>query len=67
MTGKPKKAKRQLTVLETVEIAAMIDAQAEREGVDRADILRRAIRNYIFSLPDSSVHGTNPQTNPQAA
>lgn len=45
------KNKVRLVVDEDESIVKRIDAIAEAEGVARADILRRAIRRLLFSLP----------------
>ena len=47
------KTKIQVTVTEDAELIARIDDIAEREGLKRADILRRAIRTWLFSLPNT--------------
>lgn len=44
--------KIRITVDEDRTIVAKLDAIAEAEGLARADVLRRAIRRLIFSMPD---------------
>lgn len=46
------KDKIRLVVDEDKTIVARIDEIAEAEGLARADILRRAIRRLLFSMPD---------------
>lgn len=45
------KNKIRLVVDEDENIVKQIDAIAEAEGIARADVLRRAIRRLLFSLP----------------
>lgn len=45
------KGKIRIVVDEDQAIVAQIDAIAEAEGLARADVLRRAIRRLIFSMP----------------
>lgn len=46
------KGKVRLVVDEDEKIVAQLDDMAEAEGLARADILRRAIRRLLFSMPD---------------
>jgi len=46
------KGKVRLVVDEDQTIVARLDEIAEAEGLARADILRRAIRRLLFSMPD---------------
>lgn len=46
------KNKIRIVVDEDETIVAQIDAIAESEGLARADILRRAIRRLLFSMPN---------------
>lgn len=46
------KNKIRIVVDEDAAIVARIDEIAEAEGIARADILRRAIRRLLFSMPD---------------
>jgi len=43
----------QITVIEDLELVSQIDSIAAREGLSRADVLRRAIRSWLFSLPST--------------
>lgn len=45
------KTKIRLVVDEEPAIVARLDAIADAEGIARADVLRRAIRRLLFSLP----------------
>lgn len=45
------KAKIRLVVDEDAAIVARLDAIAEAEGIARSDVLRRAIRRLLFSMP----------------
>lgn len=45
------KNKVRLVVDEDENIVKQIDAIAEAEGIARSDVLRRAIRRLLFSLP----------------
>ena len=45
------KTKIRIVVDEDTDIVAKIDAMAEAEGLSRSDMLRRAIRRLLFSLP----------------
>lgn len=45
------KNKIRIVVDEDAAIVARIDEIAEAEGIARADILRRAIRRLLFSMP----------------
>lgn len=51
----------QVTVVEDTAIIAHIDRIAQHEGLKRSDILRRAIRHWLRSLPDGSINGSLPQ------
>jgi metal-responsive CopG/Arc/MetJ family transcriptional regulator len=56
MSDKPK-MEIVLAVKETAEIVAVMDRVAEREGVSRSDIARRAFRQFVFSLPKDFLEG----------
>lgn len=47
MTDKPK---IRIVVDEDASIVAQLDQIADAESISRADVLRRAIRRYLFSL-----------------
>jgi hypothetical protein len=51
----------QVTVVEDTDIVAQLDTIAKGEGLQRADILRRAIRRYLISLPINSSEVINTQ------
>lgn len=53
------KDKHRIIVDEDKEIVAQIDAIAHHEGITRSDVLRRAIRNLVFSLPNVPINGNN--------
>lgn len=57
--------KIQVTVVEDTSIIDRIDTIAAAEGLKRADILRRAIRFWLISLPVSSINGSDPQKTQQ--
>lgn len=46
------KSKIRLVVDEDAAIVARLDAIAANEGIARSDLLRRAIRRLLFSLPN---------------
>jgi metal-responsive CopG/Arc/MetJ family transcriptional regulator len=46
------KGKIRIVVDEDEAIVARLDEMAEAEGIARADMLRRAIRRLLFSMPD---------------
>ncbi len=46
------KTKVRLVVDEEAAIVARLDAIAAAEGIARSDVLRRAIRRLLFSLPN---------------
>jgi hypothetical protein len=50
--------KIQVTVLEDTSIIDRIDAMAQAEGLQRADILRRAIRLLVFGVSVRSTGGS---------
>lgn len=54
------KQKIRIVVDEDAEIVARLDALAESEGLSRSDLLRRAIRRLVFSLPKISADGNIP-------
>lgn len=58
----PAAGKVRITVDEEPAIVAQMDALANAEGLSRNDIMRRAIRNMLFSLPAGSIQRTNPHT-----
>lgn len=55
------KQKIRIVVDEDAAIVARLDAMAEAEGIARSDILRRAIRRLVFSLPQVPTFGNNPE------
>lgn len=55
------KAKIRIVVDEDAEIVARLDALAEAEGLSRSDMLRRAIRRLLFSLPSIPISGNIPE------
>lgn len=59
MTDKPK---IRLVVDEDAAIVAKLDAIAEAEGIARSDVLRRAIRRLLFSLPNVPTNENIPAT-----
>jgi metal-responsive CopG/Arc/MetJ family transcriptional regulator len=52
--------KIRIVVDEDASIVARLDALAESEGLSRADMLRRAIRRMLFSLPSVPETGNKP-------
>lgn len=56
-----------IVVDEDAGIVARLDELAEIEGLSRADILRRAIRRLLFSLPTVPEIGINPKEGEQVA
>lgn len=59
--------KIRIVVDEDASIVARLDALAETEGLSRADMLRRAIRRMLFSLPIVPENGNNPKEQEQVA
>lgn len=57
----PAAGKIRITVDEDPAIVARMDALAGEEGLSRNDIMRRAIRRLLFSLPTSSIDGSDPR------
>lgn len=64
MTDKPKV---RIVVDEDAALVAQLDAIAEAEGIARSDVLRRAIRRLLFSLPNVPTFGTTPDDEQVAA
>ncbi len=60
MTDKPK---IRIVVDEDAAIVAKLDAIAEAESISRSDVLRRAIRRLVFSVPTSPTFtfGVSPE------
>ena len=56
------KSKIRLVVDEDAAIVARLDAIAEAEGIARSDVLRRAIRRLLFSLPNVPANENIPAT-----
>lgn len=54
------RVKIRLVVDEDESIVLKLDAIAESEGLSRADILRRAIRRLLLSLPNVPEIENNP-------
>lgn len=52
------KTKIRIVVDEDADIVARLDAIAEREAISRSDMLRRAIRRMLFSLPNDFTNET---------
>lgn len=59
--------KIRIVVDEDASIVARLDALAETEGLSRSDMLRRAIRRLLFSLPTVPDFGNNPKDDEQVA
>jgi hypothetical protein len=60
--GKPmEKSKIRLVVDEDAAIVARLNAIAEAEGIARSDVLRRAIRRLLFSMPSIPTFGNPPE------
>lgn len=57
--------KIRIVVDEDASIVARLDALAETEGLSRSDMLRRAIRRLLFSLPAVPEIGINPKEDEQ--
>lgn len=57
MTDKPK---IRIVVDEDASIVAQLDQVADAESISRADVLRRAIRRYLFSLTTVPANGNAP-------
>lgn len=55
------KQKIRIVVDEDAAIVARLDAMAEAEGIARSDMLRRAIRRLLFSLPQVPTFGNNSE------
>lgn len=55
------KTKIRIVVDEDAEIVKKLDAMADAEGIARSDVLRRAIRRLIFSLPNVPTFGNIPE------
>lgn len=53
--------KIRIVVDEDASIVARLDALAETEGLSRSDMLRRAIRRLLFSLPTVPEIGNDPK------
>lgn len=47
--------------LDDAAVIAQLDAIARDEGISRADVLRRAIRRYLFSLATVPASGSVPE------
>lgn len=60
------KSKVRLVVDEDAAIVARLDAIAESEGIARSDVLRRAIRRLLFSLPNVPTFGNSPEVDQPA-
>jgi len=60
MTDNPK---IRIVVDEDATIVARIDAIAKSESISRSDVLRRAIRRLVFSMPQTSTFGVSPEVN----
>lgn len=58
MSDKPK---IRVVVDEDVTIIERLDAMAKAEGVARSDMLRRAIRQLVFSAPKVPTFGNSPK------
>lgn len=60
------KSKIRIVVDEDESIVKQLDAIAEAEGIARSDVLRRAIRRLLFSMPnvltDEKFSKTTPST-----
>lgn len=54
----PSTGKVRITVDEESFIVEKLDALASAEGLSRNDIMRRAIRRFLFSLSSGSFEGT---------
>lgn len=61
------KAKVRIVVDEDAAIVERLDAIAAREGIARADVLRRAIRLLVLSTPTVTSFGNIPEMVDQAA
>jgi len=57
MTDKPK---IRIVVDEDAAIVERLDAIAAAESISRADVLRRAIRRLVFSVPSVPAFGNSP-------
>lgn len=55
------KPKIRLVVDEEAAIVEKLDVIAQREGIARSDVLRRAIRSLLFSLPVVPTFGNSPE------
>lgn len=64
MTSTPKIS---VTYMEDPDLVTRIDTIADSEGLKRADILRRAVRRYLSSLPSGSFEGSVPSKNEHPA
>lgn len=53
--------KTRIVVDEDTPIVDQLDAVAKAEGISRADVLRRAIRRYLFSLSTVPTSGSIPE------
>ena len=60
----PAAGKIRITVDEDPKIVEQIDALASAEGLSRNDIMRRALRRLLFSLPKSSMDGNSSSLEP---
>lgn len=56
----PANGKIRITVDEDPNIVRRVDAIATAEGLSRNDIMRRALRRLLSSLPESSDNGSEP-------
>lgn len=65
------KIKIRIVVDEDESIVKRLDAIAEAEGIARSDVLRRAIRRLLFSMPnvltDEKYSEVKPAADPVAA
>lgn len=59
----PAAGKIRITVDEDPAIVERLDALADAEGLSRNDIMRRAIRRLLFSLPSNSTGEIQSQVN----
>lgn len=61
------KSRIRIVVDEDPAIIARLDAIAERESLSRSDVVRRAIRRLVFSLPTGSTDGIIPEVETEPA
>lgn len=61
MADRPDEEKVKLSVDEDFRIVARLDAIAEAEGTSRAALVRRAIRQLVFSSPALPAFGNIPE------